>query len=895
MNLKIFSLCSLKTRVTLLTLVIFIGGIWSLEFYTHRTLRQDIKQLIADQQFSTASFVAEEVNNRLNDRLQALSKIADQINPTLLDDTAALQSFLEARPILQILFNAGFFVTGVDGTAIASLPLSAERVGVNYMDRDFISAALKEGKTTIGRPVIGKQLRAPIIVMGLPIRDPEGKVLGVLAGVTNLSTPNFLDQITKAHYGKTGGYILTSSQYRMVISASEQSRIMETLPTPGNYPLLDRFVGGYEGSGVTLKPNGVEVLTSAKGIPLAAWFVEAWLPTAEAFASIHAMQQRLLLATIILSLLASVLTWWLLTHQLAPLLAAIKTLSTISESKQPPSALPVSNQDEIGDLIDAFNRLLLILAQRESALLESVETFRAVFESANDGICLVSPQGNFTKVNKACARMHGYTVLEMQGLGLKDLDSPASAQLSPARNQALLAGESLTFEVEHLAKDGHEFPLEVSANLAVIGGQRFFLGFMRDISARKKIEAEIRHLNESLEQRVEARTAENFKLQAHLNQAQKMEAIGVLAGGIAHDFNNILASILGFTELAREDAQLSSQAAKDLDRVLTSAHRAKDLVKQILAFSRQTSVDRFPMRIQELVKESLKMLRASIPSTIAIKEDIHPQAGVVFADPTQIHQIVMNLCTNAYHAMAQTGGTLTVRVKSIAIDAPAPADGPQLSPGEYVELTVTDTGTGIGPDTLDKIFDPFFTTKEIGQGTGMGLSIAHGIIKDYGGTITVDSTVGLGTTFHCYFPVIEQEEAKTETVTQETPRGQGHILFVDDEVMLIEMGKALLERLGYTVSAHCKSDLALADFMTDPAHYDLVITDQTMPDLTGIELASKILEVRPELPIILCTGFSNLIDKETATDLGIREFVMKPLTVSSIGHLIQKVLQGKTG
>ncbi|MBI5556595.1 MAG: response regulator [Deltaproteobacteria bacterium] len=384
---------------------------------------------------------------------------------------------------------------------------------------------------------------------------------------------------------------------------------------------------------------------------------------------------------------------------------------------------------------------------------------------------------------------------------------------------------------------------------------------------------------------------EKEKLQAQLNQAQKMEAIGVLAGGIAHDFNNILAAIMGYTEISREDADPDSQLAQDLNKVLTSAHRAKDLVNQILAFSRETDVERIPIKIQPLVKESLKMLRASIPTTITIREDIYPRCGAVLANPTQIHQIVMNLCTNAFHAMEQTGGVLSVEVKMAHLDSSEPLEARQLNPGDYVELTVRDTGTGIGPDIIEKIFDPYFTTKEIGRGTGLGLSISHGIIKSYGGAITVESTPGQGTTFHVYFPVV-QDEAKVSEEIQGAPRGRERILFVDDEELLVRMCKKMLERLGYTVTAHSSSIEALAAFSNAPAQFDLVITDQTMPELTGVELTRRLLRIRPDLPVILCTGFSNLISEESAKAIGIREFALKPLSMSSLALLVRKLLDG---
>lgn len=381
---------------------------------------------------------------------------------------------------------------------------------------------------------------------------------------------------------------------------------------------------------------------------------------------------------------------------------------------------------------------------------------------------------------------------------------------------------------------------------------------------------------------------ENAQLQARLNQAQKMEAIGVLAGGIAHDFNNILGPIIGYAEIAREDAAPDSQLVHDLDRVLASAHRAKDLVRHILAFSRQSGEERIPLKIQPLLKESLKMLRATIPATITLKKDISPRCGVVLADPSQVNQIIMNLCTNAFHAMEMTGGVLSVSLKEKVVDAHAP-DAGALVPGDYVELTVSDTGNGIGPDIFDQIFDPYFTTKEIGKGTGLGLAIVSGIIKSYGGAVTVESVLGQGATFRVYFPVIHEEAGKHDDQPVVISGGREQILFVDDEELLADVSKEMLERMGYAVTVHTSGSEALAVFMEDPDRFDLVITDQTMPGMTGIELARQILAVRPALPIILCTGFSSVVDEEAARGAGIREFALKPLSREMIGQLIRKI------
>nr|MBF0223308.1 DUF3365 domain-containing protein [Desulfobulbaceae bacterium] len=383
---------------------------------------------------------------------------------------------------------------------------------------------------------------------------------------------------------------------------------------------------------------------------------------------------------------------------------------------------------------------------------------------------------------------------------------------------------------------------------------------------------------------------EKSKLEARLIQAQKLEAIGTLAGGIAHDFNNILGVIIGYASMAKEDAPAGTSYQKDLEKISTAADRAKNLVKQILAFSRQAQAVNMPLSIKPLIKEGLTMLRSSIPSTISITTDIDPNCGVILADPTQIHQILMNLCTNAYHAMEDTGGELSVSLKNTLIDTDDQAKLLQLELGEYVKLTVSDTGIGIGGDVIDKIFDPFFTTKEIGKGTGMGLSIIHGIMKGYKGAITVESRRGKGSTFHAYFPTIQKDAIPEILESQYLPKGNERILLIDDEELLAEMGKDVLERLGYHVTVRHSSIEALTTFQNTPDTFDLIITDQTMPEMTGSDLARRMLQLRWDIPIILCTGFSNQIDEDSAKALGIKEFALKPLSKEVIAKLVRKVL-----
>jgi PAS domain S-box-containing protein len=385
---------------------------------------------------------------------------------------------------------------------------------------------------------------------------------------------------------------------------------------------------------------------------------------------------------------------------------------------------------------------------------------------------------------------------------------------------------------------------------------------------------------------------EKAKVQKQLQQAQKMEAIGTLAGGIAHDFNNILGAIIGYAGMMEMfDVPEESPLRVRIKEVLKGANRAKDLVKQILTFSRQTEQKRQPTQLNYIVKEALKFLRASLPTTIEIRQNIEDEEIIAMVDPTQIHQILMNLCTNAGHAMLETGGRLTVELSALNLSAQSAERLLGLKPGPHLKLTVSDTGHGMTSEIMERIFDPFFTTKKPGEGTGMGLAVVHGIIKSHEGVITVDSELGKGTIFQILLPRIEMRELESATETAlSMPTGTERILFIDDEQSLVTLVKEILRRLGYEVVTKTSSREALELFRSQPEGFDLVITDQTMPYMTGIELVREIMQIRSDIPTILCTGYSETATPEKVEAAGVRELILKPLEPFSFAQTVRKVL-----
>ncbi|MDP3537678.1 MAG: PAS domain S-box protein [Azonexus sp.] len=490
---------SLKTRVTLFTLAIFLVSIWSLAFYASRMLRDDIQYQLGEQQFSTVSFMASEINQQLVDRLSILEKVAGRVSPAMAGNAAILQEILEERLILQGPFNAGVLLLNTEGTVIAELPSTAKRVGINYMDRDYIAAAIKDGKASIGEPVIGKKPETPLFGMAVPVRDTRDRLIGALVGVTDLAAPNFLDKLTANPYGKTGGYLLVSPKRRLIVNATDKGRVMEVLPAAGVNPEIDRYIEGRDGSSVLVSPLGIEVLVSVKHTPVSGWYVAATLPTAEAFSPIRAMQQRMLLAAIFFTLLAGGLTWWMLRRQLSPMLDAVKTLAAQSDGSLPLKALPVVRQDEIGQLIGSFNGLIETVQQREDALRDSDATLRNILETSLDGIWRVNAQGRLVDVNPTYCSLSGYSEEELLQMRITDLEAIENPAQTADRVQRLIESGHDQFETTHRRKDGSVWQVEISATFRQSGTGEI-LAFLRDITERKRIEAELRKNQELFNQ-----------------------------------------------------------------------------------------------------------------------------------------------------------------------------------------------------------------------------------------------------------------------------------------------------------------------------------------------------------------------------------------------------------
>ena len=526
----------------------------------------------------------------------------------------------------------------------------------------------------------------------------------------------------------------------------------------------------------------------------------------------------------------------------------------------------VPQHDREGRLL-SYDGLIRDITEHKRAE-EERERLATAIEHAAEGIVVTDTEGTIQYVNPAFEEMTGFRREEALGKNPHFLSSGKHDEAFYRQLWETIAGGGVwSGHFTNMKKDGSLYEEEATISPVYDSSGRIvnYVAVKRDVTEQNLMDRRLR-------------------------QAQKLEAIGTLAGGIAHDFNNVLAAIIGYSQIAQDTLSPDSEAHADLEHVLNAANRAKDLVRQILTFSRRDEEERQPVRIHLIIGEAIKLLRPSLPSTIEMRRSIDKECGAVLADPTQMHQIIMNLCTNAYHAMKDTGGVLNVGLIAVDADARLVALHPGLQEGTYAKLTIGDTGHGMDRETMDRIFDPFFTTKGVGEGTGLGLANVHGIVTACGGVVAVYSEPGKGTRFSVYLPCIESEACQ-RVLPSEPPRGGNEsILVVDDEVNVLHVVEMGLERFGYRLTALTSSTEALELFRNQPQRFDLVISDVTMPGMAGQELARELLLLRPGLPIILMSGFSEALSPEKAKALGIRAFISKPDGIQDIARHVREVL-----
>jgi PAS domain S-box-containing protein len=896
---------SLKTRITFASLVIFVLGIWALTYFASRMLRQDIEQLLSTQQYSTVSLLAEEIDQELNTRVQTLEAIAKKITPDLLSNPPALQADLENRDRLDSLFNGGVFITGTDGTAIADTPVSPGRIGINYMERESMVLALKEGKTNIGRPGIGKKEQTPVFVIAAPIRNAQNSVIGAIVGVLYLSKSNFLDKIIEDGYGKTGGYLIVAPQYRLILTATDKSRVMEKLPPAGINPTIDRYINGYEGSDSFVNPTGMEVVVSAKGIPEAGWYVAAILPTHEAFAPIREMQQRILLAAILLTLLAGGLIWWLLRRELAPMSTAAQQLAKQSGTNQTPQALPVSKHDEIGQLISGFNALLETLAEREKTLTASDQQLRFVLAGAELGFWDWNILTGEVERNERWANMLGYTFEEIRQTPQQwtDFIHPDDRDSAWRSINDVLEGRTKSHKAEYrmLCKDGSIKWILDQANVIqkdADGKPIRMSGTHTDITERHQAELQVIQLNISLEERVRQRTADletsnRLLTQAKIQAESANVAKSAFLANMSHEIRTPLNGIMGMAQILRREGA-TPQQLKRIETINTSAQHLLGVINNVLDLSKieagKFTLEEVPIDIDNLLADVSAILNEwATTKGISLRTESVALPCPLLGDSTRLQQALLNFANNAVKFTEHGSVTLRTRLENETADA------------VMLRFEVIDTGIGIPPETMSRLFGAFeqadnSMSRKYG-GTGLGLAITRHMAELMGGEAGAESTAGAGSTF--WFTVNLKKSAASHVAAKTSGNAEAElrqhyagqrILVVDDEPINREIALSQLEDVDFTVDTAEDGEAAIA--LAETRHYAAILMDMQMPKLDGLAATRAIRQLPgyQEIPIIAMTANAFAEDKENCLAAGMNDFLSKPFNPDHLFEILLRSL-----
>jgi PAS domain S-box-containing protein len=866
----------IKTSLLLALIITFTLSVMGVLYL--RFLEGSLKNSIFAGLESVSYTSAKAVSGFLEDTCRAAQAVALDLPTEALrgQDIPVIEEKLKAMLEVFPKFENGMFILDASGQLWVDYPAYPGTRGASLAHREYFQRTMEQQRGVVSVPYWSARTGELVVTFTSLLRSPTNEVLGVLGCSIKLLSPGYIGAIRNTRIGQTG-YVYVFDTSRLMILHPQDDRTLQRDIPPGANKLLDAAIEGFEGVGETTNSRGVPMLVSFRRISGTDWILGAQQMESEAYAPICEARTRIFYGILIAILGSALIAVVSIQKITAPLRKLRNTFlgygdrvdqhkisaQQVKDDFRHELAL-IRNGDEIGDLTHAFMDMVDKLDNTLDSLGAAARDWERTFDSVPDAICILDRDNHIVRLNQSAADLLGVSLHEAIGQRCYQLmhgtDRPPH---SCPHVKTLATGATAQSEVRDPVSN-RIFEAITTPLMDDLGRITGTVHVTRDITEKEGLERQLR-------------------------QAQKMEAIGTLAGGIAHDFNNILSAVMGYTELTLLELSPDSRGRRYLREAFEAATRAKDLVKQILTFTRQREQGRKPLQMGIIVKEALKLLRASLPATIEIRQDI-ASTGVILADPTQIHQIVMNLCTNAHHAMRDKGGTLEVTLDDVTVDGSA-GERLGLQPGLYLELIVSDTGHGMDAAVLERIFDPYFTTKRTGEGTGLGLAVVHGIVKNSAGAIKVFSDPNKGSSFHVYLPSVDlREEQPEEAPSDEHPTGKERILFVDDEQALVTIVGNMLGQLGYDVTVVTRGTQALDLFRNQSSSFDLLITDQTMPGMTGAALAQEVLRIRPDFPVILCTGYSEGITRETAKTMGIREFLMKPLAMGDLARAVRSVL-----
>jgi PAS domain S-box-containing protein len=834
---------TMRTRLTLAVSLLFLCMMGATSFLVLTVIKQQIKEAISTEQFSLLSEVASSLEDKLTLAHAQLIAVAPRITPEILASAEIAQESLNNRKALQKVFDNNIFLFSPEGRLIVEAPFLPNRRGLDLSFRPYIKDTLATSTPVISAPYISTQShKHPVIMMTAPVFDREGKIIAILAGSLDLMSPNILGKLAEKKIGKNGYlYLLTAD--RTMIMHPDKNRIFKKIPE-GRNPLYDRALQGFEGTEENMSGAGVPMLTSFKRLRVKNWLLAANFPQAEAYAPLIRAAQVLLAGMVFITVAAFAIIRYFSQYLTRPLLALTQHVADLADKKGEARLFHTTAHDETATLARAFNAMLEKLDRRQEDLRQREELYRTVTEFASDFIFWRAPDKKMIFVSSNCETLTGYSEEEfLADPGLLD------ALFHPEDRERWLshvhpkddAGKEIPLEFRIVTKGGEvRWVSHVCTQIQVETGRSLGLrGSLADITERKQA------------------ATEQEMLKSQLVQAQKMESIGILAGGVAHDFNNILSIILGYSELLQLELAENSPAREKVQIINEAGHRAATLTRQLLAFSRKQVVHMAPCSLNQLIHDLTKMLGRMIGEDVSLEFRPSAEDDTVLIDPGQMEQVLLNMAVNARDAMPN-GGSLVIETKNRELDAEYAKTHADVIPGRYVVLSVSDTGLGMSREIQDKIFDPFFTTKERGKGTGLGLAMVYGIIKQLGGHIFVYSEPEQGTTFKIFLPIVRDAARKTpESSPLPLPRGNETILVVDDEALIRNLVKDILRPLGYTMLEAESGAEAIQASDAFAGRIDILLTDVIMPGMNGRELAKAITARRPEIKTIYMSGYTD--------------------------------------